>query len=134
MKKLYIREIIIKVDGTRIYRHIGNLHYCADNKPQRIQLNTFDEAIATLPQIRSVGFSTYLKEHLFKPREEILNFYWLNLKFTRKTFKPITIEVNLLEEEENDCTMKKLAEKLPANEFIEYLKDKGVEKIWQYRY
>ena len=130
MKKLYIREIIIKVNETRIYRHIGSLHYGANDGLQTIQLNTFDEAITALPQIRSLGFCTYLKEHLFKPREEILNFYWLGLKFTRKTFKPIKIETNFLEEKENDYTMQELAEKLPANEFIEYLKDKGVEKIW----
>ena len=126
MNKLYVREIIIKVNGARIYRHIGNLHYGADGEPRTIQLNTFDEAIAALPQIRSLGFSTYLKGYLFKPREEILNFYWLGMKFTRKTFKPIKIEVNFLEEEENDYTMQKLVEKLPADEFIEYLKNKGV--------
>lgn len=126
MNKLYVREIIIKVNGGRIYRHIGNLHYGANGEPQTIQLNTFDEAIAALPQIRSIGFSTYLKKHLFKPYEETLNFYWLGMKFTRKTFKPIKIEVNFLEEEENDYTMQKLTEKLPANEFIEFLKDKGV--------
>lgn len=126
MNKLYVREIIIKVNGGRIYRHIGNLHYGANSEPQTIQLNTFDEAIAALPQIRSIGFSTYLKEHLFKPREEILNFYWLGMKFTRKTFKPITIEVNYLEEEKNDYTMQGLMEKLPADEFIEFLKDEGV--------
>ena len=115
MDKLYIREIIIKVNGARIYRHIGNLHYGADGEPRTIQLNTFDEAIAALPKIRNFGFSTYLKEHLFKPREEILNFYWLGMQFTRKTFKPIKIEVNFLEEEENDYTMQKFAEKLPAD-------------------
>lgn len=130
MKKLYIKEIIIKVNGARIYRHINNLHYGADGEPQTIQLNTFDEAVAALPQIRSIGFNTYFKEHLFKPREEILNFYWLGVNFTRKTFKPITIEIDYLDEEDSDYTMKKLAEELPANEFIEYLKDKGVEKIW----
>ena len=129
MNKLYVREIIIKVNGARIYRHIGNLRYGADGEPRTIQLNTFDEAIAALPQIRSLGFRTYLKEHLFKPREEILNFYWLGVNFTRKTFKSITIEIDYLEEEDSDYTMKKLAEGLPANEFIEYLKDKGIEKI-----
>lgn len=126
MNKLYIKEIIIKVNGTRIYRHIGNLHYGTDDEPQTIQLNTFDEAIAALPQIRSVGFNTYLKEHLFKPREEIFYFYWLDMKFTKKTFKPITIEIGHFEEEENDYTMEELAKKLPTNEFIEFLKDKGV--------
>lgn len=126
MNKLYVREIIIKVNETRIYRHIGDLHYGANGEPQTIQLNTFDEAIAALPQIRSIGFSTYLKKRLFKPYEETLNFYWLGMKFTRKTFKPIKIEVNFLEEEKNDYTMQGLAEKLPADEFIEFLKDEGV--------
>lgn len=126
MNKLYVREIIIKVNETRIYRHIGDLHYDANGEPQTIQLNTFDEAIAALSQIRSVGFTTYLKKHLFKPYEETLNFYWLGMKFTRKTFKPITIEVNYLEEEKNGYTMQELTEKLPADEFIEFLKDEGV--------
>lgn len=134
MKKLYSRKIVIKVNGTRIYTHVGTLHYDTNGEPQTFQLNTFDEAITALPLIRRYGFYSYLKEHLFKPREEILKFYWLGVNFTRKTFKPITIEINYLEEEDSDYTMKKLTEELPANEFIEYLKDKGVEKIWQYHF
>lgn len=130
MKKLFLKKVTLRVNGTLVYSHIGTMHYGENSESQTIQLNTFDEAITALPQIRQYGFTTYLKEHLFKPLEETLNFYWLGLKFTRKTFKPITIEVNFLEEEENDYTMKKLTEELPANEFIEYLKDKGVEKIW----
>lgn len=130
MKKLYSRKIVIKVNGTRIYAHVGTLHYDTTGEPQTFQLNTFDEAIAALPLIRQYGFYSYLKEHLFKPREEILKFYWLGVNFTRKTFKPITIEIDYLKEEDSDYTMKKLIEQLPANEFIEYLKDKGVEKIW----
>ncbi len=132
MKKLYSRKTVIKVNGTRIYTHVGTLHYDTNGEPQTFQLNTFDEAIAALPLIRQYGFYSYLKEHLFKPREEILKFYWLGVNFTRKTFKPITIEIDYLEEEDSNYTMKKLTEELPANEFIEYLKDKGVEKIWQY--
>lgn len=130
MKKLFLKKVTFRVNGTLVYSHIGTMHYGENSESQTIQLNTFDEAITALPQIRQYGFITYLKKHLFKPLEETLNFYWLGLKFTRKTFKPITIEVNFLEKEENDYTMKKLAEELPANEFIEYLKDKGVEKIW----
>lgn len=130
MKKLYSKKVIIRVNGTYVYSHVGTLHYSENGEPQTFQLNTFDKAILALPQIRRYGFTTYLKKHLFKPLEETLNFYWLGMNFTRKTFKPITIEVIYLEEEENDYTMKKLAEELPANEFIEYLKDKGVEKIW----
>lgn len=130
MKRLYVKKVIFRVNGTFVYSHIGVLHYGETGKPQTTQLNTFDEAIAALPQIRRYGFTTYLKRHLFKPLEETLNAYWYGMNFTRKTFKPITIEVIYLEEEENDYTIQKLAEELPANEFIEYLKDKGVEKIW----
>ena len=86
--------------------------------------------LKSIKKFKKLRFYSYLKEHFFKPREEILNFYLLGVNFTRKTFKPITIEIDYLEEEDRDYTMKKLAEELPANEFIEYLKDKGVEKIW----
>lgn len=126
MKRLYVKKAIFRVNGTFVYSHIGTLRYGETGESQTIQLNTFDEAIAILPQIRRYGFTTYLKKHLFKPFEETLNVYWLNMNFTRKTFKPITIEVIYLEEEENDYAIQRLVEKLPANEFIEYLKDKGV--------
>lgn len=132
-----------KLVNLRCYVAIGNDDYCDTSVWNHIRyvevsecntteytLESFEEAFAAVADnhIRNAETSTTLFRN--QPTIEIGwgDFYRNKSVMTKKTFKPIHVKWEW-QEVKRMYTMKDLADLIPADQFCEWLKDRGITMV-----
>ena len=135
MKKIYDRRVLVKVDGweefedTSIYRHLRYKDEDYAKQELLCRFETFEEAKEEIEKgfiLNAKSTTTFFTN---KPKLEIntSNFDLAPLIMTEKDFKPI--EVKIVYKEENNVSIKTLADLLDADSFCEYLRDRNISSI-----
>lgn len=137
MKKIYDRRVLVKVDGweefddTSIYRHLRYKDEDYAKQERLYRFETFEEAKEEIEKgfiLNAKSTTTFFTN---KPKLEINTsssfFDSAALTMTEKDFKPI--EVKIVYKEENNISIKTLADLLDADSFCEYLRDRNISSI-----
>lgn len=114
---------------TSIWNHIRYVEVAETNSTE-YTLETFDEAFAAVADHRIRNAET--SATLFRNRP-MIELHWGRIDCSRtyltaKNFKPIRVKWEW-EEVERVYTMKDLADLLPAEQFCEWLKDRGITMV-----
>lgn len=132
-----------KLVNLRCYVAIGNKDYCdtsiwnhiryvevSDTSSTESTLHTWEEAFAAVANNEIRGAETGYTLFRNRPTIEIHWGDWgkCTTEMTEKTFKPIHVKW-VWEEVEKMYTMKNLADLLPADQFCEWLKDRGITMV-----
>ena len=132
MKELYNYRFKYQIEGyksfidTSIWRHVRYL------LPEEAQ--SYDFTIKSFTELldlvkndlfmnAEIDKTTFTK----KPLVRLSNPGCMAIKVTEKNFKPINVRIEYNKME--SLTIKSLSEMLSANDFIDYLKDRGITKI-----
>ena len=137
MKKIYDRRVLVKVDGwkefddTSIFRHLRYKDEDYANQEHLYRFETFEEAKEEIEKgfiLNAESTTTFFTN---KPKLEIKTsssfFDSVPLTMTEKSFKPI--EVKIVYKEENNVSIKTLADLLDADSFCEYLNDRNISSL-----
>lgn len=129
---------------VRNYRHyfaIGNgefedtsiwndLRYCEPREDECFELNTFAEAVEAIEHgaihRAEIGYTFFSKKPMIILHKADL--YHDRVVLTERTFKPIRVKYTW-EVHNRRVTMDTLSDQLSADEFCEYLKDRGIFQI-----
>ena len=129
---------------VRNYRHyfaVGNreyedtsiwndLRYCEPREDECFELNTFAEAVEAIKRgaihRAEIDYTFFGKKPMIVLRKADL--YCDRVVLTEKTFKPIRVKY-AWEVHNRRVTMDTLSDQLSADEFCEYLKDRGIFQI-----
>lgn len=129
---------------VRNYRHyfaVGNgeyedtsiwndLRYCEPREDECFELNTFAEAVEAIKKgaihRAEIDYTFFGKKPMIVLRKADL--YCDRVVLTEKTFKPIRVKYTW-EVHNRRITMDTLFDQLSADEFCEYLKDRGIFQI-----
>lgn len=129
---------------VRNYRHyfaVGNgeyedtsiwndLRYCEPREDECFELNTFAEAVEAIKRgvihRAEIDYTFFSKKPMIVLRKADL--YCDRVVLTEKTFKPIRVKYTW-EVHNRRVTMDTLSDQLSADEFCEYLKDRGIFQI-----
>lgn len=134
MKKIFDRQVMIKIDGweefedTSIFRHLTYTNEELGNTDFSYRFETFEEAKKAVEEgwiMNAESTTTFFK------KRPLLKFSTANrdcsLSITEKNFEPI--EVKIMHVEESGLSIRTIADLLTANEFCEYLKDRAISSI-----
>ena len=137
MKKIYDRRVLLKVDGwkefddTSMFRHLKYKDEDFANQEFLYRFETFEEAKEEIEKgfiLNAESTTTFFTN---KPKLEIKTsssfFDSVPLTMTEKSFKPI--EVKIVYKEENNVSIKTLADLLDADSFCEYLNDRNISSL-----
>ena len=138
MKKIYDRRVLVKVDGweefddTSIFRHLRYKDEDYANQEHLYRFETFEEAKEEIEKgfiLNAKSTTTFFTN---KPKLEIhtSNSFFdseVPCTMTEKNFKPI--EVKIVYKEENNVSIKTLADLLDADSFCEYLNDRNISLL-----
>lgn len=130
MKKIFDRRVYIKLSGwkwkefidTSIWRHL--VYELEDNaKETSFLYNSFSDFLEEAK--KDWIYNLEVKETFFK-HLPVVNFsnFGETFSITQKNFSPI--EVKIVYEPVTNLSLKTLSELLNADDFCEYLKDRGV--------
>lgn len=133
MKKIYTMEKLVKVgkDNFTPMSIWDRTYYIDEEEAKRrskpVTVETFDQLVKAIEQNYILG--DVYKYNLFGERIHVrinaeggMSSYWMK----RKTFRPVVIQYRYAE---SNPTMKQLQSELTADEFCEYLRDRGISKI-----
>lgn len=132
MKELYNYRFKYQIEGykgfidTSIWRHVRYL------LPEEAQ--SYDFTIKSFAELldlaknglfmnAEIGKTTFTK----KPFVRLSNPDCMAIKVTEKNFKPINVRIEYNKME--SLTIKSISEMLSVDDFIDYLKDRGITKI-----
>jgi hypothetical protein len=106
------------------------LRYCEPREDEYFELNTFAEAVEA---IKRGAIHRAEIDHTFfgkKPRIvlRVGDIHHDRITMTERTFKPIRVK-RTWEAYDQTITAKALSNELPADDFCEYLKDRGILQI-----
>ena len=138
MKKIYDRRVLVKVDGweefddTSIFRYLRYKDEDYANQEHLYRFETFEEAKEEIEKgfiLNAKSTTTFFTN---KPKLEIhtSNSFFdseVPCTMTEKNFKPI--EVKIVYKEENNVSIKTLADLLDADSFCEYLNDRNISSL-----
>ena len=138
MKKIYDRRVLVKVDGweefddTSIFRYLRYKDEDYANQEHLYRFETFEEAKEEIEKgfiLNAKSTTTFFTN---KPKLEIntvKSFFDAAsaIMMTEKNFKPI--EVKIVYKEENNVSIKTLADLLDADSFCEYLNDRNISSL-----
>ena len=138
MKKIYDRRVLVKVDGweefddTSMFRHLKYKDEDFANQEFLYRFETFEEAKEEIEKgfiLNAKSTTTFFTN---KPKLEIhtSNSFFdseVPCTMTEKDFKPI--EVKIVYKEENNVSIKTLADLLDADSFCEYLNDRNISPL-----
>jgi hypothetical protein len=138
MKKIYNYRVYVRFEGetewrkTSMFRH---LHYMEEEEAiqssyESIKITSFEDAKeiveSNLIMNAEMGKTFFTKKPVL--RFSVLDYFDGVVTFTEKQFK--SFEYKIAYEEESNLSIKTVMELLTADEFCEYLKDKGIEKVF----
>ena len=113
--------------NTSIWSHINYMEM-DECKTTEFTLNTFNEAYAAIANDRirnaEIGATLFGKPTIEISRKDFIDKFVMN----ERTFKPISVKWEWQEVERN-YTIKDLANLLPAEQFCEWLKDRGITVV-----
>lgn len=130
-----------EIKNYRHYFAIGNeeyqdtsmwdaLHYCESKRDKTFELNTFEEVVQAIENglihRAEVGRTFFGNKPMIILNTDDL--YGFSIKMTEKNFKPIRVK-HAWEDYKKIISINALAKELPADEFCEYLKDRGIFQI-----
>ncbi|MBQ8792763.1 MAG: hypothetical protein IJZ62_04040 [Clostridia bacterium] len=130
-----------EIKNYRHYFAIGNeeyydtsiwddLHYCESKRDKVFELNTFEEVVQAIENglihQAEVGRTFFGNKPMIILHTDDL--YGFKIKMTEKNFKPVRVK-HTWEDYKQRITINSLAKELPADEFCEYLKDRGIFQI-----
>ena len=130
-----------EIKNYRHYFAIGNeeyqdtsiwndLRYCESKRDKTFELNTFEETVQAIEN--GLIHRAEVGRTLFGNKPMIIlhtdDLYGFSIKMTEKNFKPIRVK-HTWETYKQRITITSLAKELPADEFCEYLKDRGIFQI-----
>ena len=123
MKHFYKIEHTEFLNGERVVKHISHLRYGEKTEANLYKTETytsFEDAI------EAPSGSLILKKTLFKKTPYVCSSYRIDFCIKKDNFKEYTIEEKIIESEYHG-SLTTLAKILPANEFIDWLKDSQIE-------
>lgn len=108
----------------------NDLRYCEPREDEVFELNTFAEAIEAIKNGRihraEIDHTFFGNKPMIVLR--VADLYYDKITMTEKTFKPIRIKYTW-EVHNRRVTMDTLSNQLSADEFCEYLKDRGIFQV-----
>ena len=140
MKKIYDRRVLVKVDGweefedTSIFRCLRYKDEDFVKQEYLYRFRTFEDMKAEIEEgcwILDAEVTT-----TFFTRQPKIKINTVNslfhcspaIEMTKKNFKPIEVRCAY---NKMSASMKELSEALDSDSFCEYLKDRGITKIWE---
>ena len=132
MKEVRNYRHYISIDGkeyedTSIW---NDLRYCEPREDEVFELNTFAEAVEAIKNGRI--HRAEIDRTFFGNKPMIIlhnaDLYSNRITMTEKTFKPICVKYTW-EVHNRRVTMDMLSDQLTADEFCEYLKDRGIFQV-----
>ena len=138
MKKIYDRRVLVKVDGweefddTSIFRHLRYKDEDYAKQERLYRFETFEEAKEEIEKGFILNAESNTTFFTNKPKLEIHTsnsffFFFFSCTMTEKNFK--LIEVKIVYKEENNVSIKTLADLLDADSFCEYLNDRNISSL-----
>lgn len=136
MKKVYNRRVLVKIDGweefedTSIFRHLRYEDEDFAKQEFLYRFETFEEAKTEIEEgwiLNAESTTTFFTK---RPKLSInteSSFFESPITMTEKSFKPI--EVKIVYREENNLSIKTLADLLDADSFCEYLNDRNISSL-----
>ncbi len=108
----------------------NDLRYCEPKEEEVFELSTFEEAVEAIKKglihRAEIGRTLFGNKPIIELRTD--DIYCDKITMTAKTFKPIRVKYTW-EEHNRRVTMDTLSDQLSADEFCEYLKDRGIFQI-----
>lgn len=139
MKKVYDRRILVKVDGWKEFEDTS-IFRCLQYEDEELasqeflyRFKTFEEMKAKIEECgwllnAKITTTFFTKQPKIKiSTANSLFGYSSTVVMTKKNFKPI--EVKIVCNEENNLSIKTLADLLDADSFCEYLRDRNISSL-----
>lgn len=132
MKKLYNHRIYASINGDKFddTSYFSHITYMEQKEEQEMHFKTFEEFYEFVKNNNLIGIKT--EEIGFFSSKPAVCINRVNkrtiITLTKRDFKEVKIIDTYYLYNEN-ITIKELSSELTAEEFIEWLKDRGVEKI-----
>ena len=131
MKKVFDKRVYIKLEGWEDYKDTSifkDLQFLPEEKAveKSFCIRDFKELVAKVQN--GVVCNAEMDETFFKHRPKVIlhteDLFNNRFSVTEKSFVSIKIKIEYLEDK--NTSLKTLSEMLPADDFVEYLKDKEI--------